>query len=315
MLKLKFSMIACRDCPSVPALESAEGRNCLRRRLHGTLGPLFFGLTIAGATMQAANLTLVWNPSADSSVVGYNVYYWNPSDVLFSADMTNVNGRFNTNVTVTGLSVGSNYVFAATTYDSHGMESRLSSELAYTGPPPATNGPPTLNPVGNLTLNENSGPLTVNLSGITSGLLNLILPITLTATSSNPSVIPNPTVVYTSPNSTGQLVLTPAANASGSAIITVTVNNGQLLYNLFKQTFTVNVSYWPTASVRVTPQKKYILTLTALAGHTNSILASTNLKTWSVIYTATMGTGGHLSFTDATAPSYPARFYRIRDTH
>ena len=48
----------------------------------------------------------------------------------------------------------------------------------------------------------------------------------VTASSSNPALIPNPTVTYTSPNATGSLAYTPVANTSGSAVITVTVSDG-----------------------------------------------------------------------------------------
>ena len=41
--------------------------------------------------------------------------------------------------------------------------------------------------------------------------------------SSNNSALINPTVIYTSPNSTGTLTFTPATNSFGTATITVTV--------------------------------------------------------------------------------------------
>ena len=43
--------------------------------------------------------------------------------------------------------------------------------------------------------------------------------LTVTAVSSNPGLIPNPTVSYTSPGTTGSLRFTPVANASGTATI------------------------------------------------------------------------------------------------
>jgi hypothetical protein len=111
------------------------------------------------------------------------------------------------------------------------------------------NYPPTLNPISNLTLNENAGLQTVNLSGITSGASNQVQTLTVTATSSNPSLVPNPTVNYASPNATGSLTFTPAAFAYGSATISVTVNNGGSTNNTVVQSFTVTVNpvnYPPT---------------------------------------------------------------------
>jgi hypothetical protein len=49
-------------------------------------------------------------------------------------------------------------------------------------------------------------------------------PITVSAKSFNPSLIPDPTVVYTSPQKTGILRYSPASDKSGTALITVTVS-------------------------------------------------------------------------------------------
>ena len=68
---------------------------------------------------------------------------------------------------------------------------------------------------------------------------------TVTAASSNPALIPNPAVTYTSPSQTGTITYTSAPNATGTAVITVTVTdsggtaNGGM--NSFSQTFTITV--------------------------------------------------------------------------
>ena len=102
---------------------------------------------------------------------------------------------------------------------------------------------PTLSPLGNLTLNENDGQQTVNLSGITTGATNEADTLVVTATSSNPALIPTPSVAYTSPNAAGTLTFIPAHNGFGSATITVTVNDGQSANNSVTQTFTVTVNH------------------------------------------------------------------------
>jgi hypothetical protein len=106
----------------------------------------------------------------------------------------------------------------------------------------AVNQPPTLSSLGNLTINENAGLQTVNLSGITSGAANEIQTLSVTAVSSSPGLIPNPTVSYSSPASTGSLSFTPVAKAYGTATITVTVNDGGASNNLATQSFTVTVN-------------------------------------------------------------------------
>jgi len=93
------------------------------------------------------------------------------------------------------------------------------------------NDPPTLDPIANLSFCGCVGTRTVNLTGITSGATNEIQTLVVTAVSSNPGLVPDPTVIYVSPLTTGSLALTPA-NGDGSAIITVTVDHGQPWHNI-----------------------------------------------------------------------------------
>lgn len=111
----------------------------------------------------------------------------------------------------------------------------------------ALNNPPTLDAISDLTINEDAPLQTVNLSGITPGpSFESNQTLTITATSSNPALIPNPTVNYTNPNTTGSLTFTPVANISGTATITVTLKdtggtaNGGV--DTFVRTFLVTVN-------------------------------------------------------------------------
>ena len=147
-----------------------------------------------------------------------------------------------TNATVPALTEGMTYFFAATASNASGLESDPSNEVSYSVPTTATNQPPTLDPVGDLTINENAGLQTVNLSGITSGGTNETQTLIVTATSNNQGLVPNPTVNYASPNSNGSLGFTPAINAFGTTVITVTVNDDQLQNNTVTRSFSVTVN-------------------------------------------------------------------------
>ncbi|WP_425615740.1 Ig-like domain-containing protein [Anatilimnocola sp. NA78] len=86
---------------------------------------------------------------------------------------------------------------------------------------------PTLDSIAPLTIDEDALAQTINLSGITAGggeSQNL----TVTAVSDNPGLIPSPSVTYSSPNSTASFSITPVANQSGTAKLTVTVRDAGL---------------------------------------------------------------------------------------
>jgi len=213
------------------------------------------------------NVTLAWNPSTDSTIAGYNIYYGGTSHTYTNK----ISVGKATSVTISGLVQGKTYYFAATTYSASGLESAFSSELAYLIPAnvPIVNQPPTLNAISNLTITENAGLQTVSLSDVTSGSTTENQTLIVTVASSDTSLIPNPSVNYTSANTTGSLTFTPMHNADGTAIITVTVNDGQARNNTVIRTFTVTV---------VTDRAHYSLinpltNLVALVGQTNTFQA------------------------------------------
>lgn len=201
---------------------------------------LLFGLVVLSPfpAIAAKNVTLAWDPSPSPSVVGYRIYHG-----VASRSYTNqISTGSTTSGTLSNLIEGATYYFAATAVNDLGVESEFSDELSYTVPAVQNpNQPPTLNPLSDLTLNENAAAQTIQLTGITSGMTNEVQTLRVTATSSNPSLIPHPTVNYTSPNAVGQLTLQPAPQVFGTATITVTVDDGGSANNLVSQTFTVTV--------------------------------------------------------------------------
>jgi VCBS repeat-containing protein len=107
---------------------------------------------------------------------------------------------------------------------------------------------PTLDQPANVMVDGGATPHNVALTGITNGG-DTGQAISVTATSSNTGLIPNPTVSYTSPNATGTLTYTPVAGMTGQADITVTVRDAGLNGFLgdgddgqVSKTFTVSVT-------------------------------------------------------------------------
>jgi hypothetical protein len=134
------------------------------------------------------------------------------------------------------------YYFALTAYDTTGLESDFTPELTYQVPLEAvSNAPPTLDAISDITLPEDSGPHIIALRGIRPGGSNEVQTLSISATSSNPDLIAHPIVNYSDPDLAGSLSFQPIANASGTAVITVSVDDGELENNRVSQSFTVTV--------------------------------------------------------------------------
>ena len=78
----------------------------------------------------AANVTLGWSPVTDPSIAGYEVHYGTASRT-YSQVVTVGNTN---SVTITNLIPGRTYYFAASSYDTAGIQSGLSNEARYTVP-------------------------------------------------------------------------------------------------------------------------------------------------------------------------------------
>lgn len=172
----------------------------------------------AGLLLRAEQVTLAWDANAESDLVGYRLYYGTSAGVYdHTLDVGNVTTR-----TVPGLEPGSTYWFAATAYSSAGLESDFSNEVSYTVPGQG----PTISQVSDRTIAEDASTgalgFTVGHPSIAAGSL------TVTASSSNPALVPQANLVLGGSGSSRTVTATPAANASGSTTITLVVSDGSL---------------------------------------------------------------------------------------
>ena len=86
---------------------------------------------LAGLDRAAAwNASLGWNASSFSGTAGYNIYYGTVNGVYTGK----VNVGNVTSATISNLTAGITYYFAATTLDSNGNESAFSNETSYIVP-------------------------------------------------------------------------------------------------------------------------------------------------------------------------------------
>jgi hypothetical protein len=104
------------------------------KRLSYAVGLMVYSLIIlVQSPAQAADgVSIAWNPSSNTNVVGYNVYYGGSSGVY-------TNKIYVGNVTsavVMGLTPDATYYFSATSVSASGEESGYSAEISYTVPNP-----------------------------------------------------------------------------------------------------------------------------------------------------------------------------------
>ena len=92
---------------------------------------------VIASNALAAQATLAWDPNTESDLAGYKIHYGTASgSYTVHTDVHNV-----TTYTVTGLTAGQTYYFAATAYDTSGNESGYSNPVSYAVP--GVNGAPT----------------------------------------------------------------------------------------------------------------------------------------------------------------------------
>jgi Fibronectin type III domain len=255
-------------------------------------------------------VTLTWNPSPTAGVVGYKLYYGGRSGV-YTNEISITNATVST---ISGLIPGATYYFAVMAYDRDGLESPFSNEAAYAVPIAAASALPTLNPINNFYLTANSAGLTVSLTGINPGVAASTTgkksALKITAVSSNRKLLPTPVIHYSS-GSAATMTIKPARHATGTANITVTVNNRAKNNNLARQTFTVTVlpagrAMPATLIPTVRTGRQFALNITGVYGLKYIIQASTNLSDWVPIQTNT----APFTFTDPHTGEFGQRFYR-----
>jgi hypothetical protein len=167
------------------------------------------------------------------------------------------------------------------------------------------NNPPTINAVSSVTVCQNASQQTINLSGISDGSTAESQTISVSAVSNNTGLIPNPAITYSSPASGATLKYTPVAGQSGTAIITVTVNDGWHTANTAIATFTITVRPIPAAAGVISGSTPICAGTSAT--YTVPAIANATTYNWSVPanYTITAGLGTP-TVTIATSASTPS---------
>ncbi len=182
-------------------------------------GPLAF--TVADLDTSVETLTVTANSSNQTLIPNANI-------VLGGSGA-------NRTVTVTPVANASGGPATITLTVSDGVSSATETFDVTVNP---VNDPPTISSVGDITISEDTstGPLAFTLNDPDTPLNSL----TLTATSSNRTLIPDANVVFGGSGASRTVTVTPAANANGGpATITLTVSDG---VNTVTEVFDVTVT-------------------------------------------------------------------------
>ena len=185
-----------------------------------------------------------YDPSATETAAGLHYAYDFYNNGTFEVGDGSYAGSVaqNTAAVTNYLTAPGTYTIHGRMIDSLGGSTDYYTTLTLSG---TVNHIPTLDVIANQTVSEDCGTQTIDLTGISDGLGDTGQTLTITATSSNTAIVPNPAISYTNPNATGTLSYTPVTGALGTVTITVTVQDNGGIANggvdTLVQTFIITV--------------------------------------------------------------------------
>ncbi len=130
------------NCLTTVADRGILARGRFRNTSRRVFGTLIFVIAIWASDLHPAlGVSLAWDPSPDTNVTGYIIYWGTNSDSagLNAANATvDYTARLDVGnqipATLTNLPAGGTYYFVVTAYNADGLESLPSNEVAYTVP-------------------------------------------------------------------------------------------------------------------------------------------------------------------------------------
>lgn len=265
--------------------ESSGVRCLLSARRVWCVSVLLLALFLGASAQAASDKTLTWDPSPDDGVIGYIVYYGTASHnytaIVTVGDVTSA--------TIDGLVDGETYYFAVTALYSTGDESDFSNEATYQVP--------------------SAAPAQMQITPLADGAVQLDVTGTLSHTYQ---------ILATSDFFNWTTITTQILNVWNwfEYIDTDAANYPMRIYRLQDMGATSLAASAP-AQLQISANAGVIsLNGTGRSGHTYEILATTtaDLSTWVTIGTETADNSGAFAFTDYSAPNFPVRLYRTRDT-
>jgi len=180
---------------------------------------------------------------------------------------------------------GATYYFALAAFNSNNVESGLTAELRYPNAP-------TLSVIANQTTVEDT-PLNVPLT--VADMDTSISNLTLTATSTNLTLVPVSNITFSGTGTNRTMRIVPAANRSGTSSITVTVSDGALTASQSFLLTVTAVNDAPTISTIadvITDEDVYTAAISFTISDTET--AATNLTVWATSSNPTLIPTNHI---------------------
>jgi choice-of-anchor C domain-containing protein len=198
--EITFTYVAVNQAPTLTNLTNRSIPE------DGTTGAIAF--TIGDAESSAGSLTLKRSSSNTTLVPNANIV-WGGSGA-------------NRTVTVTPAANQSGTSTITVTVD----DGELTTSNSFVLTVNAVNDRPTITAISNRSINEdgNTGAISFTVADVD----NATTALNVSGTSSNTTLVPNANIVFGGSGANRTVTVTPAANQSGTATITVTVNDGSL---------------------------------------------------------------------------------------
>ncbi|MDB6026479.1 MAG: regulatory domain of in-like proprotein convertase [Verrucomicrobiales bacterium] len=207
---------------------------------------------------------------------------------------------------ITGLVPGREYHYRVVATNNLGVNFGLDEFIVH------SNTPPQLSDFADQTTPANTP--TPALSFVIGDTETPASGLVINAFSTDPILVPSANISVGGAGPNRSLIVTPATDRSGSAVIIVTVSDGlATTIKAFVLTVTPQI-FAPISFTGLVPQVGGSMLLQMVGGANQgcTLQVSTNLIQWTDLTNLTTGNNGALNFNDLAATNRAARFYRIR---
>lgn len=196
---------------------------------------LIIGLLLICVPLYGAQFTLTWTDNSTNET-GFRIERAPGLNATTGfTEIATVGANVVTYVDA-GLPNSTSYSYRLRAYNSAG-NSGYSNTASGTTP---ANTPPTITAIADVVINKNTntGAIAFTVGDATTPVGSL----TVTASSSNTTLVPNANIVLGGTGASRTVTVTPVTNQIGTATITITVNDGSVSTNITTETFILTVN-------------------------------------------------------------------------